>query len=251
MASSLGQYSSRSASVASRAVSVEDLVLGLERHLRVGDRFRYHIGLVARPPCEATSTMRWPSCRNSSGLSRGSPDLRPIVVRIPTSVPLQELVAELAVGLLEDEGLRLRHPLDRGADLGRVQAFDLLGLERAGRVGHVGGPYRVEERPDAGPDVVDLAVGGRDEEGLVDVRAHPAPGQRRLGHQVEPGPHLVADDGELRASSPTSMTRYCGPPIEAAAQVVSRESGLEADLDAGAVRRERHASARWLTSASM
>ena len=78
-----------------------------------------------------------------------------------------------------------------------------------------------------------------EEERLVDVGANPAAGQRRFGEEVELGPHLVAGDGELR------RRRRCDDPvlraaIEAAAQVISRESRLQADLDAGAVRRERH-----------
>src|SRR5262245_24666752 len=50
-------------------------------------RFRYHIGFLAARPCDATSTTRSPSRQNSSGLTRASPVLRPIVVSNATGAP--------------------------------------------------------------------------------------------------------------------------------------------------------------------
>ena len=78
---------------------------------------------------------------------------------------------------------------------------------------------RDQERADARPDVVDLAVVGGDQERLVDVRADPPAGDGRLGHQVEPSPDLVAVDGELgrRRRLDDAVLRAA---IEAAAQVI-------------------------------
>jgi hypothetical protein len=58
-------------------------------------RFRYHIGLVAAPPLEATSTTRLPSRRYSRGLTRGSPDLRPVVVSSATGAPCRNVPPSL------------------------------------------------------------------------------------------------------------------------------------------------------------
>ena len=70
---------------------------------------------------------------------------------------------------------------------------------------------------------MDLAVGHRDEERLVDVRTDATTRQRRFGHQVESSPNLIAVDGELghRRSADDLVLR---PPIQAAAQVISRET---------------------------
>src|ERR1700720_3425099 len=68
---------------------------------------------------------------------------------------------------------------------------------------------------------------------------HPAPRKRPLGHQTESSPHRFAVHGKFR---------YCGladdpvlrSAIQAAAQMIFRGSGLEADLYAGAPGRKRH-----------
>src|SRR5689334_5048132 len=43
-------------------------------------RFRYHVGLLARPPNDAGRITRSPSRRYNVGVVRGLPDLRPTVV---------------------------------------------------------------------------------------------------------------------------------------------------------------------------
>ena len=86
--------------------------------------------------------------------------------------------------------------------------------------------------------MVDLAVTLRDQEGLVDA-CHNAPsGQRGLGDDGERRMHLVTVHGQfpIRGSGDDAVLRT---PIQAAPQVISREAGLEAHLDAGAVGRER------------
>ena len=86
---------------------------------------------------------------------------------------------------------------------------------------------------------MDLAVLRGNHERLVDVRADPAARERRFGHQIEPRPDRVAVNGELghRRGQDDPVLR---PAIQAAAQVISRESGLEPNLDAGAAGRERN-----------
>src|SRR4051812_3660271 len=100
-----------------------------------------------------------------------------------------------------------------------------------------GATLSLDERPDAGPDVSDLAAGGA-EERLLDVGAHASAGQRRLGDDVELRAQPVADDGELRRGGglddPVLRTT-----IEAAPQVFSRKTRLQAHLDPSAVRCER------------
>src|SRR5947209_12482610 len=94
----------------------------------------------------------------------------------------------------------------------------------------------LNERAHLSVDVANLAID--DQERLLDVCAHPAPGQRRLGDHIELGTHPVAVDVELgrctRLDDPKLRTT-----IQAAPQVVSGESGLDAILDPNAVRRER------------
>jgi len=89
---------------------------------------------------------------------------------------------------------------------------------------------------------MDLAVHGGDDERLVDVRPHPSSGDRRFGHQIEPGPDRVAVHGELghRRGLDDSILR---PAIQAAAQVITRESGLQPNLYAGATGRDGTLSA--------
>ncbi len=82
-------------------------------------------------------------------------------------------------------------------------------------------------------DVVDLAVLRGNHERLVDVGADPPTGERRFGHQIEPRPDRVAVYGEL-GHGRGQDDPVLRPAIQAAAQVISRESGLEANLDAGA-----------------
>src|ERR1700744_2652955 len=84
-------------------------------------------------------------------------------------------------------------------------------------------------------DVADRAVD--DEESLVDVRAHPAPGQPRLGDHVELCAHPVAVDLELRRCALLDDPELRAA-IQTAAQVISGKTGLDAHLDANAVRRE-------------
>src|SRR5277367_4807867 len=94
----------------------------------------------------------------------------------------------------------------------------------------------LNERAHLRVDVADLAV--RDQKCLVDVGAHPPPGERGLGDHVELGPHPFAIDIELwrRAGFDYPELRAA---IQAAPQVISGESGLDAHLDPNAVRRER------------
>jgi hypothetical protein len=87
--------------------------------------------------------------------------------------------------------------------------------------------------------VVDLAILCGDDERLVDVRTDPPSGERRFGLQIKPRPHNVAVYGELgHARGPDDPVLRSA--IQAAVQVISRESGLEADLDARAARCERN-----------
>src|SRR6478735_8341056 len=173
MASSLGQYSSRSASVASRAARCRTSFLVWNDTSGLALRFRYHIGLVARPPCDATRTMRLPSCRNSSGLSRASPDLRPVVVRMPTSAPRRNLFPNLPLVFLKIQVFARDIHLIAVPTLLEFRASICLGFSGRG-VSAMWWTLSRQERPDAGADVVDLAVGRRDQKGLVDMRAHPA-----------------------------------------------------------------------------
>src|SRR6185312_9462115 len=94
-----------------------------------------------------------------------------------------------------------------------------------------------QERADRGPDVVDAPVAGRDDEDFVDVRADPHTRERRLGAQVEAGPHLVAHDCEFRHGRRFDDA-ILGSAIQAAPQVIPREAGLDADLRTSAVRCE-------------
>ena len=74
---------------------VQHLVADLNRYLRVRLEVRGTIGLLAAPALEAISTMRLPSRQHSSGLTRGSPSLRPVVVSSATGA-LKECAAESA-----------------------------------------------------------------------------------------------------------------------------------------------------------
>src|SRR6201992_513973 len=87
-----------------------------------------------------------------------------------------------------------------------------------------------------GVDVADLAV--HDEKPLVDVRAYSPSGERRFGDHVEPRPHPVAVDLELRRRAGFDDPELRAA-IQAAPQVVSGKPGLDAHLDPNAVRRER------------
>jgi hypothetical protein len=89
------------------------------------------------------------------------------------------------------------------------------------------------------PDVVDLAVRRWDQERLVHGGNDAAPEQRGLGDDRERRVHLIAVDGEV------AIGGGCDDPvlrtaIQTAPQVVSGKPGLDALLDANAVRRERH-----------
>src|SRR5690349_3125413 len=134
MASSLGQYSSRSASVASRATRSSFSLFVWKVMFGSAFRFRYHIGLVARPPWDATSTMRRPSCRNSSGLSRGSPDLRPVVVRMPTSAPRRNLLPSLPPDFLNSQVLARDIHLMPAPTAFELRPSTCLGLKGLGGV---------------------------------------------------------------------------------------------------------------------
>src|SRR5689334_14578960 len=144
--------------------------------------------------------MRSPSWRKSRGLSRGSPDLRPIVVRIPTSVPLRNLLPILPLVFLKTNVCALDIHLMAVPTLAEFRPSICLAFR--GRDGSgfgllTGATLSLDEGPDVGPDVLNLAVGGEDE-GLVDVGAHPSAGKRRFGDDVELRPERLADDGELR-----------------------------------------------------
>src|ERR1700712_5544228 len=92
----------------------------------------------------------------------------------------------------------------------------------------------LDERAHLSVDVANLAID--DQERLLDMCAHPAPGQRRLGDHIELGTHPVAVDIErgrcARLDEPELRTA-----IQAAAQVVSGEPGLDAILDPNTIRR--------------
>jgi hypothetical protein len=107
-----------------------------------------------------------------------------------------------------------------------------------------------EKRADDGADVVNLTIRGGDQKGLVDVRTDPPTGDGRLRRQVESCPDSITIDRELwlggRADHQVLRTA-----VQAAAQVISREAGLEAEFDARAAPGERNAARMWLTKASM
>src|SRR4051794_32001430 len=118
--------------------------------------------------------MRCPSWRKSRGLSRGSPDLRPIVVRIPTSVPLRNLLPILPFVFLKTKVCAFDIHLMAVPTFAEFRPSICLALRRrdGSGVGFVtGATLSLDERPDVGPDVSDLAVAG-EQEGLVDVGAH-------------------------------------------------------------------------------
>src|ERR1700712_2641694 len=126
-------------------------------------RLRYHIGLVARPPCEATRMIREPSCRNSNGLSRASPDLRPVVVRMPTSEPFRNLSPNLPFVFLKTNVCARDIHLIAVPTRGEFRFLTWLGLSGLGGVVMCATLSR-QERADAGPDRVNLSVTGPGEE---------------------------------------------------------------------------------------
>src|SRR6202012_51456 len=98
----------------------------------------------------------------------------------------------------------------------------------------------LNERTHLGVDMADRAV--HDEKRLVDVRAYPPSGERRLGDHVELRPHPVAVDFELRRCGSRDDPELRAA-IQAAPQVVSGKPGLDAHLEPDAVRREGDVSA--------
>jgi F420H(2)-dependent quinone reductase len=88
-------------------------------------------------------------------------------------------------------------------------------------------------------NVMDLAVDGRDEERFFHPGHKPPPTKPGLRDHFERGVHFVAVDPEIAVSG-GGDDAVLQSPIEAAPQVVSGESGLDALLDANAVGRERH-----------
>src|SRR3954462_5883215 len=87
ISTSLGQYLARSSSVASRAVRSSTSFLICTWTFGLALRFRYHIGFLALPPLDAATTPASPSRWKDSGLMRGCPLLRPVVVRSATGMP--------------------------------------------------------------------------------------------------------------------------------------------------------------------
>src|SRR5271169_2518302 len=88
------------------------------------------------------------------------------------------------------------------------------------------------ERAHLGADVADLAI--HDEKRLVDVSAHSPTGEPGFCDHIELRPHPVAIDIELRRSAGFDDPELRSA-IEAAPQVVSGKSGLDAHLDPDAV----------------
>src|SRR5580693_7960977 len=86
MSTNCGQYLARSSSVASRAVRSSTSFLICTETFGLALRLRYHIGFFVAPPFEAATITRSPSRRKYSGLTRGSPVFRPVVVSNATGM---------------------------------------------------------------------------------------------------------------------------------------------------------------------
>src|SRR5271156_748544 len=90
----------------------------------------------------------------------------------------------------------------------------------------------LNERAHLGVDVADLAI--HDEKRLVDVCTYTPSRDRGFCDHIELRPHPVAIDIELRRSAGFDDPELRSA-IEAAPQVVSGKSGLDAHLDPDAV----------------
>ena len=85
---------------------------------------------------------------------------------------------------------------------------------------------------------MNLAVAGGNQERLVDVGHDAVPGERGVGDDGERRMHLVAVHDELAIGSAADHA-ILRSTIQAAAQVISGEAGLEANFDTDAIVSER------------